>query len=184
MPEAMPASLQPRPFRFRGQVAAAAALWLIAAILVAAAAATGRVAVQDGSIPAGFGVIVILLGVALIGSMALRTPGAVVLPGPAGLLIRFPVAIDRTIPWADIEAAEVVRHPLWQGLGIRLWLDGTVILATLPGPALELTLSAPHPVTVLPGIATARPRHLRLTVERPAELAAVIENYLAPDRRP
>jgi hypothetical protein len=184
MPEAMPASRQPRPFRFRGQGAAAVGLWLITAVLLAGAAATAAAAYREASVPAGVGVVVILLGAALIGSMAWRTPRAVVLPGPAGLLVRFPLAIDSTIPWRDIEAAEVVRHPLWQGLGIRLWLDGTVILATLPGPALELTLNAPHPVTVLPGIAKARPRHLRLTVERPAELAGAVQSYLDSQRRP
>lgn len=180
----MPEALQPRPFRFRGQGAAAVALWLMTAVLLVAAAATAASARRSASPAAAVGVVVIILGAALTGTMAWRAPRAVVLPGPAGLLVRFPLAIDSTIPWRDIEAAEVVRHPLWQGLGIRLWLRGTVALASLPGPALELTLSAPHPVTVLPGIATARPRHLRLTVERPAELAGAIRSYLDSQRRP
>lgn len=183
MPEAAPASRQPRPFRFRGQGAAAVALWLITAILLVAAAATAASARRSASPAATVGGVVILLGAALTGTMAWRTPRAVVLPGPGGLLVRFPLAIDSTIPWRDIEAVEVVRHPLRQGLGIRLWLRGTVALASLPGPALELTLSAFHPVTVLPGIATARPRHLRLTVERPAELAGAIRSYLDSTRR-
>ncbi len=175
--------LQPRPFRFRGQGAAAAFLWLLTALLAAAAAATAAAAWPPGSPAAAVGPVVLLLGAILVGSVAVRTPRSLVLPGPAGLLIRFPLAIDRTIPWADIQGADVVRHHPWQGLGIRLWLQGTVILATLPGPALELTLRVPHPVTVLPGIATAWPRHLRLTVERPAELAGAVQACLDSHRR-
>jgi hypothetical protein len=179
----MPDPATPTVYRFRGRLAAAAFLWGAAALFAALVLIGSITAVRGGSIvPLLLGPFFVAAG-ALVGVMAAGLPAAVACPSPAGLAVRFPIAIDRTIPWSDISGAVLARHPLWHGLGIRLAPHATVALATLPGPCAEVVFRTPQQVTLLPGIARANPRRLRLTVERPADLVAAIESRVQPDRR-
>ncbi|GIW13089.1 MAG: hypothetical protein KatS3mg062_0528 [Tepidiforma sp.] len=171
-------------FRFRGGVPVAAALWLLAIVFFAFAAAGIAAAIRSAEAAAALAAPAAAAAAVLLGHFARGLPAAGASVTPVGLAIRFPIALDCTIPWPELQSAVIVRHPWWQGLGIRLDLRGRVALATLPGQAAELTFRTPQPVTVLPFIARARARSLRLTVERPAELVAAIDRYIAPERRP
>ncbi len=179
----MPDHAYSAAFPFRGRGAGAAFLWS-STVLFAALVITGTVsAARTGSLLPLLLVPVFLAAAALVGAMAARLPAAGVRPSSAGLSIRFPIALDRTIPWSDVASAELARHPLWHGLGIRLTPGGSVALATLPGPCAEVAFRAPQQVTVLPGVARVQAHRLRLTVESPADLVAAIQSRLEPVRR-
>jgi hypothetical protein len=78
----------------------------------------------------------------------------------------------------------VVRHRWWEGLGIRTNLYDHVALATVPGPAAEVTFSERQRVTVLPFLPRVGARRLRLTIERPEQLVETINARITAKPRP
>lgn len=179
----MPNHADSAAYPFRGRGAGAAFLWGTTALFTTLVI-TGTVrAASTGSLLPLLLVPVFRGAAVLIGAMAARLPAAIIRPSPAGLSIRFPIALHRTIPWSQIASAELKRHPLWHGLGIRLQPGGSVALATLPGPCAEVAFRTPQQVTVLPGVARVQAHRLRLTVESPADLVAAIQSHLEEDRR-
>ncbi len=118
------------------------------------------------------GVIPLLLAAWFVAAFARYLQSAYVALGGDGVRVSYRPSIDTTIPFADIERADVVRHHIVYGLGIRTNLAGHVALATAWGPAAELTLRTPVRAGILPYIWWTHARTLRLTVERPEEFAA------------
>jgi hypothetical protein len=109
----------------------------------------------------------VLLGAAFVAVFAARLPSAFVAIRPAGVRILFPLSVDTTISFDDIERSELVNHYLIYGLGIRTNLMGHVALATASGPAAELKLRRPVRAGILPRIWWTHARELRLTIEQP-----------------
>jgi hypothetical protein len=97
--------------------------------------------------------------------------------------VLFPLSLHTTIPFADIESVETVQHSLLYGIGIRTNLAGHVALATAWGPAIQLTLRQPVRTGILPRIWSTHAGQLRLTVERPEDLAAELNSALVHNKQ-
>ncbi|WP_322796015.1 hypothetical protein [Tepidiforma sp.] len=170
-------------FRLRGQRPVTVILWGVALAFAALALALGIGILAAGNGPAAIVVVPLLIVAAFLAAMARRLPAARVEVLPAGLAVRFPFAIDETIPWAEVADAAVVRHRWWNGLGIRTNLRDNVALATLPGPAVAVTFRSPRRVAVIPWTFRIGARRLILTVESPQRLAEAMCSRLEADRR-
>ncbi len=129
------------------------------------------------------GALPLLLAAAFVAAFARRLPTAFVAMQPDGVRVLYPLSMDTTIPFHEIESAGIVKHHLIYGLGIRTNLAGHVALATASGPAAELRLHTPIRAQILPVIWWTHARQLRLTVERPEEFVAELTARLAASKR-
>lgn len=169
--------------QFRAWRVAAAGLWALTALFTGSAVLLLLLAFPNEPVPVLL-IVPVLVGAALlVARIARGLPGAAVVAGPAGLVIRFSYAINTALPWSSIESARPRRHPFRAGLGIRTNFRGCVALATAWGPALELQLARPVPVTLIPGLPPIAARSLVLTIADPARFAAAIEPRLTAYRR-
>lgn len=125
------------------------------------------------------GVIPLLFAAGFVGVFAWCLRSAFVSLELDGVRVCFRPSVNTTIPFADIEHVEMVRHHLIYGLGIRTNLAGHVALATAWGPAPELTLRNRLRTGILPPVWWTRARQLRLTVERPDEFVADLTDRLS-----
>ena len=146
-------------------------------ILALAAVATGIGAAFTAKAFSDDGNPVALIPAAILGitflwcfQLALRMPTSFVAVGDDKTRIRFAGFVDTIIANRDITDARLARHPLWGGLGVRLWFGSTVALATAPGEVAELEFRAPVRVWLIPRLLPLKAQRLRLSVRNPGKL--------------
>ncbi len=115
--------------------------------------------------------------------LAFQMPASRVTVGPVGTRVRFGGFIDTLIPPGGIVAARTAKHPWWGGLGVRTWFGSTVVLASAPGRVAELELREKVRVWLVPRVFGLKAQRLRVSVERPDELARQFPAQVAPPRR-
>lgn len=162
-------------FAFRGVRGMQALLVVSAAAMVAGIAGMVWAVVAEGAwfLLATAALLVMVL--AYLVQLLVQLPGACVTVTETEVYVRFPGAVDATMPRSNVLSAGLANHRWWQGLGIRTDLAGTVMLATATGSCAQLELAQPLRVWVIPRILPIRARRLRLSVRDPGRLVAHFE---------
>lgn len=157
------------------------ALLVASTLLIAfGSAAMAWAALTEGAWPLfGTGALLAVVA-AYLAMLTVRLPDARVVVTPAEVYVRFPGAVDATMLRSNVVGAGLANHRLWQGLGIRTDLAGTVMLATATGTCAQFELAEPLRVWVIPRILPIRARRLRLSVRDPGRLVALFETPAAP----
>lgn len=114
----------------------------------------------------------IILGMAFFWGFltCLRAPTSFVAISDERTRIRFAGLVDTVIDNRIVLDAQLVKNPLWGGIGVRTNFSGTVTLATAFGTVCELTLSQPIRVWVIPKLLPVRGTKLRLSVRNPHKM--------------
>lgn len=157
-------------FAFRG-IRVFQVLLALIALVTGVGAVMIAIQVADGA-----GGILIIPGVVLLFVFgwafmgALRAPTSFVAITEERTRIRFAGFVDTVVATHDITAAREVRWHLLGGIGIRTNFGGKVALVTATGTAVELSLSNPIRVAVIPGILRVRADRLTLSVKNPQRM--------------
>jgi len=157
-------------FAFRG-IRVFQVLLALIALVTGVGAVMIAIQVADGA-----GGILIIPGVVLLFVFgwafmgALRAPTSFVAITEERTRIRFAGFVDTVVATHDITSAREVRWHLLGGIGIRTNFGGKVALVTATGTAVELSLSNPIRVAVIPGILRVRADRLTLSVKNPQRM--------------
>ena len=175
----MPVPPAGETFRFRG-VRPMQALLVGSAVLLAIGV-VGMVwaALTEAAWPMLAPALLLVVTTIYLVMMLVRLPGACTVVSEREVYVRFPGAVDATMPRSNVVVAGLANHRWWQGLGIRTDLAGTVMLATATGACAQFELAEPLRVWVIPRILPIRAKRLRLSVRDPERLVA----HFAPSAR-
>ena len=127
--------------------------------------------------------LAILLGLVFVWmfSATLRAPTSFVAIGDDATRIRFGGFVDTRMPNSNVLGAEMCRHWLPAGIGVRTNFRGDVALVSTTGEAARLVLRQPVRIWVIPRLLPVRARRLTLSVRNPQKL---VERFGAPAPAP
>jgi len=160
----------PMLFAFRG-------VQLFQVLLAVAALATGLGATLLVKSFADGGSVVLLAAAILLGLLffwmfgaALKAPTSLIAITEERTRIRFANFVDTVISNDTIAGARLVNRNILGGIGVRTNFSGDVALVTTWGPVVEITLSQPVRVWLVPKLIPLRAHRLTLSVRNPAKL--------------
>ena len=103
--------------------------------------------------------------------MALRLPTSFVAVSPERMRIRYGGFVDTIVDTRDVTGARLVNWSWWKGIGVRASFGSSgVALVAAWGPAVELSLSKPIRVWIIPRLWRVSATRVTLSVRNPQKM--------------
>jgi hypothetical protein len=117
-------------------------------------------------------ILAIILGILFLCMFgaALKAPTSLIAITEERSRIRFANFVDTVIATADVNGARLVKRNILGGIGVRTNFAGDVALVTTWGPCVELTLTRPVRIWLIPKILPVKATRLTLSVRNPSKL--------------
>lgn len=114
-------------------------------------------------------------------SATLKAPTSFVAISDERTRIRFSAFVDTVIANSNIAGADVAKHWLPAGIGLRTNFRGDVALVSTVGEVARLTFRQPVRIWLIPRILPVKARRLSLSVRNPQKL---VDRFGAPTPAP